>query len=148
MFFDLLDINFKKGKCIIVSAFLSPYGSNDIIRRFNLILDTGASSTHISKEFLYRMEYDNTMFTKDKKESFAVIGRYHATLCKVSQINFCGVNFRNRTVKVWNPPTGHHVDGIIGMDILSYFNININMDTQKAYIEQSQSTKALLRKST
>ena len=147
MLFDLLEISFKNGCCIFVPAYLRPYDGNGPDRRFELFLDTGASSTHISKELLCRMGYNDSMFTKDKKESFAVIGKYRANLCRIKQFNFCGVSFHNHTVKVWDPPAKHHADGIIGMNILRYFNITINVDIQRVNIEQSQATKAILLQS-
>ena len=152
MQFDLVDIDFTRGNCIVVPAILYPCSKNKN-SKFNqityLILDTGATSVHISKRQLYKLGYNDTMFTKDTKPSFAVTGKYYATLCKTERLDFCGLNFRNHNVKVWNPPAGHHTDGIIGMNILRYFNISINADTQKVIIERSQqATNAKLRKST
>ena len=146
MSFELLDISFKKGSGIAVPATLRPYANKGFSREVKLILDTGASSAHISTEILNQMGYNDTMFTKDKNVSFAVIGKYHATLCKVEGLDFCGIKFNNHTVKVWNPPKDHHADGIIGMSLLKYFNISINVDTQRAVIKQSQATIAMLHK--
>lgn len=148
MSFDLLDVNFKRGRCIVAPAILRSHEDNNFGRSFDFILDTGASSAHISKTVLYQMGYNDAMFTKDKKESFAVIGKYFATLCKVQRLDFCGINFRNHNVKVWNPPAGHHIDGIIGMNILRYFNIYINSDAQRVVIERSQTIIEKSRKFT
>ena len=147
MSFEFLDIRFKKGSSIVVPSILLPYADKGFGRMVKLILDTGATSTHISKAVLHQMGYSDTMFTRDDKESFAVIGKYFATLCKVQRLDFCGLNFRNHIVKVWNPPPKHHADGIIGMNILRYFNVSINTDTQKVTIERSQATGAIIRKS-
>lgn len=150
MHFDFLDVNFTKGRCITVRATLYSHESGDIAdyEIADFVLDTGATSVHISKSLLAQLGYDEKLFYRDKNKSYSVTGEYNALLCKVKQFSFCGVKFRNRVVKVWNPPDGHHVDGIIGMDILSYFNLAINMDTQKATIERSQATNTKLRKST
>ena len=85
MSFELLEAALKKGKSIIVPAILYSHEDSSVGTTFDFILDTGATSTHISRAVLYQMGYKNTMFAKDSKESFAVIGKYFATLCKVQK---------------------------------------------------------------
>ena len=150
MSFDFMDFGFQNGSCIAVPAIVYPHitKNRNTSRSIYLILDTGATSVHISKKLLNSLGYNSTTFEKDTKPSFAVTGKYYATLCKVHRLVFCGINFTNHNVKVWNPPTGHHADGIIGMNLLRYFNISINVDTQRVVIEHSQATKAKLRKAT
>ena len=148
MYFELVEIPFKKGLVIVIPVWLYPHNSISKPKLFKAILDTGATSTHISEAFLNQMGYSSAKFTKDQSPSLSINGQYYADLCKAQQLNFCGVNFNKFTVKVWNPPTKHHVEGVIGMDLLSYFNISINMDTQKVIIKRSQSTNALAQKST
>ena len=63
----------------------------------------------------------------------------------ISKVKF-GLSFNNFEVKVWEPPNGYHVHGIIGMDLLRFFNIFINMDEQIASIECSKATKSLIAK--
>ena len=148
MNFDFIDLSFAKGSCIYVPAELHPCTAGDKVAAYvRLILDTGATSTHFSKKILVQMGYSDAMFVKDSTQSFSITGKYTAMLCKVRQLAFCGLNFRNHNVKVWETPAGHHVSGIIGMDILRYFNFSVNMDTQRISIERSQDTETFLRQS-
>jgi predicted aspartyl protease len=144
---EFIDVEFVKGRCIIVSAKLHSFDTTVVnaFHELNFILDTGATSTHISKASLHYMGYTSSMFTQDTQESFSITGKYTARLCKVRRLDFCGLALRNRTVKVWEPPSNHHVKGVIGMDILRHFNITIDMDTQRAIIERSQAAEAILR---
>jgi len=72
--------------------------------------------------------------------------KFNAILCKVRRFSFCGLALTNLPIKVWDPPEGHHVDGVIGMDIIRHFNLHINSDTQKVTINWSHATNKALKK--
>ena len=145
---ELLSMGFNRGEVILSQALLHAYDkdSSEPFALLKMVLDTGATSTHISKRVLGLVGYGDSMFKLDAKESFAVVGKYTAQTCEIKRLEALGISFGKRTVKVWEPPAGYHIDGIVGMDLIRYFNIEINMDVQKAYINPSQATKALQAK--
>ena len=145
---EFMEMPFERGRCIVLPATLYPCEKSRVKSTQDLytILDTGATSTHISRAFLLRMGYTEKDFTQDTKTSLSVTDQYHATLCKVQRLVFCGLTLSNLTVKVWNPPFGHHVDGIIGMNIIRHYNLHINSDTQKVTIHRSHATNKALQK--
>jgi len=147
---EFLDVDFERGKCIIVPANLygCPISSTDkpeMPEILSAILDTGASSTHISKKVLLEIGYSEKDFFVDTKTSLSVTGQYTAMMCKVRRIGFCGLTINNFDVKVWEPPANYHVTGIIGMNLLRHYNIHINSDSQRATINHSNATVATLK---
>ena len=145
---EFMEKSFERGRCIYVPATLQHHTKTKAGSAYDLfaILDTGATTTHISKHLLFDMGYSEKDFTQDTKTSLSVTGEYKATLCKVRRFIFCGLSLTNLTVKVWELPKGHHVDGIIGMDLIRHYNLHINSDTQKVTIHRSHATNKALQK--
>ena len=135
---------FTKGKVIVFEGKLYPENMTLEPRTLWFALDTGATSTHISKALLNSTGYSDSIFSDDTKESLSVTGPYTAKLCCVRRLGFLGMSLKNLSVKVWDPPGMHHVHGIAGMDLLRFFNIYINMDRQIATFELSEATKSLI----
>ena len=145
---ELLEMSFERGKCIVLPITIFSCSKSDINRAYsiNAILDTGATSTHVSKKILLEMGYDEKDFRQDTKISLSVTGRYSAMVCRLQKFAFCGLTINDFDVKVWEPPDSYHADGIIGMNVIRYYNLHINSDTQKVTVNRSEATNSALRK--
>jgi predicted aspartyl protease len=114
-------------KRIIVSAQIK--GISDY-RKFNFILDTGASKTIIDEGIVLRLGFDiKRLKTGDRLTT--VGGGIHSKILNLPKLSLFGKELDNFEVNVLNLPSQilYFADGLIGMDFLLQFkNIKINFD--------------------
>jgi len=136
---ELLDLNIKIGQpfMAIMRIFRHDTPSKDRseFEQARFVVDTGASTTHISRKLLSDLGY--TDFSKDTTKSKNTTQVYYADVCHVRKISFGGLSIGNHKVKIFEKDEGSQIDGLIGMDILKYFNINIDHDAMKATFKHS-----------
>ena len=95
-------------------------------QRVTLIFDTGAGCTQIDTGLIEDIGYS----AKNAKERMNVIGATGAAqegyLIEIAQITFFGKRILNPTVGVYDFDNFPGVDGLLGWDIISGLNIEMN----------------------
>ena len=117
---------------IIVEAQIR--GLNDD-RKFNFIIDTGASKTVISEGVATRLGFELYRLQKGDRLMTAG-GGVNSKILKLPKISLFGKDFVNFEANVlkFPPQITYFADGLIGMDFLLKFG-NIKFDFDKKVIE-------------
>jgi len=120
------------GKAIRLPFMLTPANASirDIPENHLLILDTGADSTALTKEFLKRSGYGNYQRSGSKKST--ATGEIKLLTCEINGLTlanqFC---FKKMHVDVLENWKAHTVVGVIGMDILSQMTFVLSHKHEK-----------------
>ncbi len=96
-------------------------------RDIKLILDTGATISGISKNLAIELGYDllQSGITQDFETAG---GTQPLSIISVKQIDFAGSQYKNHKVLCNEHFDNMFIDGVIGLDILMNYNIDINFD--------------------
>jgi hypothetical protein len=109
-------------------------------------VDTGSTISSVSKISLLQLGYKD--FEMNKYDTDTFTGAFRGYSCYVSHLSFCGVPFQNKKIQVWEMDRDRKktIDGLLGMDILSHFNTQINMDALVFHVELSERTREWFEK--
>jgi len=104
-------------------------------RKFNFIIDTGASKTVISEGVATRLGFELYRLQKGDRLMTAG-GGVNSKILKLPKLSLLGKDFVNFEVNVLKFPLQitYFADGLIGMDFLLKFR-NIKFDFEKKVIE-------------
>lgn len=111
-------MNFNKNDKIISDIFI--YDNNGIGHNYKYLLDTGSDITFISEKIFNSLKFDTTSKGKTK------FGNNVEKEVKLTTVNLTFSNHNKYIfVQVGVIPNKNDFDVIIGMDIISYCNIQI-----------------------
>ena len=132
---SLLKINLKNSRTIIIPSALSSV-DRKISRKINLIFDTGADKTAISKSTLMQMGY--TQFIPSNTEKRSAIGIFRPETTIVSEL-IIGGQFRlsHFLLDVLEAESSSTFDGIIGMDFISQLEVTISNKNKLLTVEKA-----------
>lgn len=131
-------IEFRNGQITIGCKI---YGIDDTnYRDIKLVLDTGATISGISENLAIELGYD--LLQHGITQDFDTAGGTQLlSIITVKQIDFAGSKYRDHKVVCNQHFDNMFIDGVIGLDILMIYNIDINFD--KNFIEFYRRTKGI-----
>ena len=97
-------------------------------------LDTGATITTIPTKVATALGYG---LSKPKRQQQIVTGNgiVEANIITVSRLTAIGETVENIDVLCHNLPTSLRVEGLLGLNFLEYFNLNISFSTRSIEIQ-------------
>ena len=107
--------------------FITPVSVNNT--RLNLLLDTGASTTAISHTKFARLPANEHVFMGKFTVNTAG-GSIQAPIYKISSMLLGDVELRNTNVIILPADNLHQLDGLLGMNALSQFNIEFDAQNE------------------
>ena len=118
-------IEFRNGQITIASKIYGIYDTN--YRDIKLVLDTGATISGISKNLAVELGYD--LLQHSTTQDFDTAGGTQSlSIITVKQIDFAGSQYREHKILCNEHFDNMFIDGVIGLDILMNYNIDINFD--------------------
>ncbi len=128
-----LSFNIPSRQLITVDVTIHSFNENDL-RSVKLVLDTGASITSINSKVLSHLGYD--IFNPIGTTDFLTAGGYvENSLLELSRLTVFGKEFKKANVCNIDLPEDEYIDGLLGLDILSNFDIEIKYSNRKMYIQ-------------
>lgn len=112
----------KKGNLYTLDVLLQ---IGNIRRKQNLIVDTGASKTIISRFTIEAMGYD-ILETKKFQRFVTASGTAEAPMVCVDKFFCLGKQIDNYEVVAYDLPRESLVNGLLGMDFMTMFDISIS----------------------
>ena len=131
-------IEFRNGQITIACRIYGIYDSN--YRDLKLVLDTGATISGISENLAIELGYDLRQHSGTQDFDTAG-GTQPLSIITVKRIDFAGSQYIDHKVVCNEHFDNMFIDGIIGLDILRNYNININFE--KNFIEFYNKHKAI-----
>lgn len=107
------------------------------------MLDTGATVTSINSKVLSHLGYDISN-PKGKIEFLTAAGYVENGYIELSRLTVFGNEFENINVGMLDLPEDEYIDGLLGIDILSNFDISINYSNRKINIKPIENQYALI----
>lgn len=128
-----LSFSIPSRKLITVDVTIHSINGNDL-RSVKLVLDTGASITSINAKVLSHLNYD--ILNPSGKTNFLTAGgSVENGFLKLSSLKVFGKEFKQINVGIINLPEDEYIDGLLGLDILSNFDITIKYSNRKMFIQ-------------
>lgn len=93
-------------------------------RMVNLALDTGATTTLVSTDIIEALGYQTS--TENKTRLIMGGGVDYAPQVQVRKMVVAGQQVKNLTVTCFSLPQESGLDGLLGLNFLRYFDIEIN----------------------
>ena len=120
----------RKRELIIVDAEISgPVAATEA----RLVLDTGAAATTLVPEVIVRIGYTQRDSYK-KARVHTAVGEEHGYWIHVAEFTLLGVTTPDFALAVF--PLGHQdVDGLVGMNFLRHFNLEIRPAERRILLE-------------
>jgi len=97
-------------------------------------LDTGSAYTILSKEILYSIGCDSA-YPKRTQRIITGSGYEIVPVVSVKKFNCFGKDTRNFEILAHTLPFGVYVDGLLGMDFLDQFDIDIRISRSEILIK-------------
>lgn len=119
----------KHGSVVIVRATLN--GKAPV----KLILDTGASYTMISSGIAKQLDIDTTQNTRTMPFQTAN-GMIQASLINLESISVAGLELKNLTAAVHDALPDPEVAGLLGLNFLTNFRMDIDTEKGIVYLEK------------
>lgn len=104
----------------LLATIYGPKGS----RRAHFALDTGATTTLVSSEFIHTLGYRTD--TAKKVRIIMGGGEEYAPLGKIDKIRVANQRVENLSVTCFNLPQETGLDGLLGLNFLRHFDTEIN----------------------
>lgn len=101
----------------------------------NLLLDTGAAYTILSQEILYSIGLSPADEKKRLRRIITGSGYEIVPVISVQQFHCLGQRIDNFDLLAYTLPSGIYVDGLLGMDFLNRFHIDLSLSTGKVFIK-------------
>ncbi len=100
----------------------------DSVQAFSVALDTGASITTIPSQVVIDLGYDLSN-PKQEVNILASSGIFTAKIITVRKLTAIGETVENIDVLCHDLPEDSIVEGLLGLNFLQYFDINISFST-------------------
>ncbi len=139
---DSLSFSIPNNGLIKIDITIYSFNDKDL-RSVNLVLDTGASVTSINSKVLSHLGYDISN-PKDKVEFLTAGGYVENGFIELSRLTVFGKEFENINVGVIDFPEDEYIDGLLGIDILSNFDISIKYSNRKINIKPIENQLTLI----
>ncbi|OGX05695.1 MAG: hypothetical protein A3G87_04945 [Omnitrophica bacterium RIFCSPLOWO2_12_FULL_50_11] len=123
-----LSLNLETGIIICDAEIKGPKGIHDL----RLALDTGASVTIIAPEAAFRIGV-NPAQAKETREILTGSSKVLCSVVTIPKFISLGHAIRNLEVLCHTLPDGSPVDGLLGLNFLSHFDLRLNF--RKAFLE-------------
>ncbi len=118
-------IEFRNGQITIGCKIYGIYDTN--YRDIKLVLDTGATISGISENLAIELGYD--LLQSGITQDFDTAGGTQPfSIITVKRIDFAGSQYRDHKILCNEHFDNMFIDGVIGLDILLNYNIDINFD--------------------
>ena len=101
----------------------------------NLLLDTGSAYTILSQEILYSIGLSPADAKKKLRRIITGSGHEIVPVISVHQFHCLGQRVDNFDLLAYTLPSGIYVDGLLGMDFLNRFDIDLSISTGKVFIK-------------
>lgn len=111
----------KKELVVLFAEISGPSGS----RFIKMLLDTGASYSMIPQEAAIAIGY-NPSAPKERVEFITASGIEYAPIINIKGIKALGFENKNFDVVCHNLPPKSSVEGLLGLDFLTQFNVLLN----------------------
>ena len=120
----------KHGNLFMVRAYVAGPAGNTFSK---LLLDTGSAYTILAKEVLYSIGY-NLGAAERFQRIITGSGYEIVPAVSVNTFNCLGQNLKYFNILAHTLPAGVYVDGLLGMDFFSRFNIEIKISSGEIVI--------------
>ena len=100
----------------------------DVFRDVVVALDTGATTTIIPTEIALALGYDLTN-PKEQRELLTASGTVSTELITVRELTAIGETVENVDVLCHNLPGNSGIKGLLGLNFLEHFDVNISFST-------------------
>ncbi len=120
----------KSGNLLILRAFIEGQKGRAYLK---LLLDTGSAYTIIAQEILENIGCGPTT-AKKKRRIITGSGYEIVPVVSVQKFHCLGKVVRNFEILAHTLPSGTYVDGLLGMDFLSRFNVQIKVYSGEVFI--------------
>ena len=108
----------------IILAFVT-FRSGSKKRTVEMALDTGATYTMVSPDTIHYLGLDPHP-TGNRIEIVSASGVEYVPLVKIQTVTAFGMNVKDLHVVVHTLPPESSVDGLLGLDFMKYFNIQLD----------------------
>lgn len=105
--------------------------------KLQMILDTGATTTAISPEYLPEIYKSGKVHLLQRRLFNTANGVVRGDVFVVTGVEFAGYNIENLEVAVLPIEAGHNIAGLLGMDILSQFKFHIDQANAELVLEHN-----------
>jgi predicted aspartyl protease len=120
----------KHGNLFMVRAYVAGPAGDTFSK---LLLDTGSAYTILAKEVLYSIGCN--LGTAERSQRIITGSGYEIVpVVSVNKFNCLGQNLKHFNLLAHTLPSGVYVDGLLGMDFLSRFNIEIKISSGEIVI--------------
>jgi clan AA aspartic protease (TIGR02281 family) len=103
--------------------------------RARLVVDTGAAATTLTPEVVARVGYSRRDGYR-KARVHTAVGEEHGYWLRVAELTVLNVTTPNFALTVF--PLGHDIDGVVGMNFLRHFNVEIQPEERLIHLELSK----------
>jgi clan AA aspartic protease (TIGR02281 family) len=100
--------------------------------RSRLVVDTGAAATTLTPQVVARVGYSRRDGYR-KATVHTAIGEEHGYWLRVAELTVLSVATPNFAVTVFS--LGHDIDGLVGMNFLRHFNVEIDPEERLIHLE-------------
>ena len=113
---------------VVQAEVVGPAGS----WRARLVVDTGAAATTLTPEVVTRIGYSRRDGYR-KATVHTALGEEHGYWLRVAELTVLNVTTPDFALMVF--PLGHDIDGLVGMNFLRHFNLEIRPEERLINLE-------------
>lgn len=113
---------------VVDAEVVGPAGSS----RARLVVDTGAAATTLTPQAVAKIGYSRRDGYR-KASVHTAVGAEHGYWLRVAELTVLNVTTPNFALTVF--PLGHDIDGLVGMNFLRYFNVEIEPEERLIHLE-------------
>jgi predicted aspartyl protease len=110
------------------------YLEGNVLRRVDLILDTGASRTVLMPHILQVAGFDPTVGLADSATMAS--GTEQVVLLTINRLEAAGQSVSNLEVAAMNLPSDLQADGLLGLNFLRHFHLFINFQKGRLVLQR------------
>ena len=100
--------------------------------RARLVVDTGAAATTLTPQVVAKIGYSRRDGYR-KASVHTAIGEEHGYWLRVAELTVLNVTTSDVALTVF--PLGHDIDGLVGMNFLRHFNVEIQPEERLIHLE-------------
>ncbi|MCK4226352.1 retropepsin-like domain-containing protein [candidate division WOR-3 bacterium] len=120
----MTEIPFDPSELLIICRCKVEYKKSAIV---NLAIDTGASRTLLNEDVIQGIGVD--LSSVSEKDSFSDASTDHIVpVVRLKSISLGDATIKNMETLVYNLPGEFRIDGVLGLNFLRHFKVNLDFD--------------------
>jgi len=105
-------------------------------QKINLLIDTGASFTIVSRMIITNLDYDLNNYSQTQQLTTGKGNTAPIPMIELNWFNCGGKIVNNFAILAYDIPSMLKVDGVLGMDFLVKYAATISLQEQKIYFDK------------